>query len=660
MKKDTKDTAEISAVFHNSGFLRAIEHWYGEKIDFYYEGDFIAYRSQNKTSVNLNNSIINSFAYLSARKLILYGLLGHEYGHALYTDFETLTTCFENMEKNKIFPYGESELENISHYEDFKANVGNAGFIDYFHRLSNILEDMYIEYRLITESSSCEKYGVGIEMVNKRAIISSPTLQSLYEKATSEENKIPMVYIFDNGLLNYKYGEMVVWGNKDVFPKEVVDLLYQCIDVFDEAMYDHSQENRLIATAKVSCLLWEYIEPLLTNDEQSQGQESQGNQSQQSQGQQSQENQSQQSQNTHHLDNSTSAQAKNSTPVNKTEAREKLQKAKEKIEKKINSASSSSLANMAENTVEGALVGSSQEEAQEKHAEAVLQKTEAATIGTIAAKVAAEDLHKGCYISYMREDVTELDRREYKKLKASLSKEIKLVSNVLKNVNSKCNKGKSYNYMGKKFVSRRAYRTDLKSFNQCNAPQEKTNFKIVILCDNSGSMSGENIKIAKKTMCLLYESIQDIENCDIEVNSHNTYNSLETRLRRCIINKKDTPYRIMELFGEGSNRDGFALKTIYENFKQSTDKNKTVIFFYINDGCPADRNYCGEMEEVLKELNSFSKQMEKENIIFLVAGIDGDKERLEKLYGQKHFLNIEKLEELPKRLSSILRNLMKG
>lgn len=640
--RDTKDTAEISAVFRNKGFLCAIEHWYGENINFCYEGDFVAYRTKNKTSINLNNSIISSFAYLSARKLIIYGLLGHEAGHALYTNFETLKTCFESMEKNKVFPYGETELESLPHYENFKANVGNLGFINYFQRLSNILEDMYIEYRLITESSSCEKFGVGLEMVNKRAIISSPTLQSLYEKATSDgENKIPMVYIFDSGLLHYKYSEAVVWGNKDVFPDDIVDLLYQCIEIFEEAMYDHSQENRLIATAKVSCLLWEYIEPLLTNDEQSQEQQNSSGSSQS-------------------LENTTSTQAKDNTPVNKEEAREMLQKAKEKIEKMINSTSSSSLASKAENAVASAAVGASQEEAQEEHAESVLQKAEADILGTIASKISQEDLHKGCYLSYMRESIGKCDRLNYENLKASLAKQIKMVSNILRNVTSKENKGKSYNYMGKKFVSRRAYRTDLKTFNQCNAPQEKTNIKIVILCDNSGSMRGINIKFAKKAMCLLYESIQGIENCDIEINAHNTYQRNETRLRRCVINRQDTPYRIIQLNGEGSNRDGFALRTVYENFKQTTDKNTTILYFYINDGCPADYNYCGEMEEVLAELNSFSKQMEKENVIFLVAGIDGDKERLEKLYGKSHFLNIEKIEDLPKRLSSILRNLMKG
>lgn len=50
--------------------------------------------------------------------------------------------------------------------------------------------------------------------------------------------------------------------------------------------------------------------------------------------------------------------------------------------------------------------------------------------------------------------------------------------------------------------------------------------------------------------------------------------------------------------------------------------------------------------------------MEKEGVIFLVAGIDGDKERLEKLYGSNHFLNIENLDSLPQRLSRILLNII--
>ncbi|MEE0060119.1 MAG: hypothetical protein UE295_04750 [Acutalibacteraceae bacterium] len=644
--KDTKDNEEILKVFSDNGFLRAIEIWYGEKINFIYGGNAIAWRINNKTNINLLNGITSSFAYLSTQKLSIYGLLGHEDGHKLFSDFNALDEAYNQM-NNNCFAFDETIMDSYPNFNEFKNECHRKSVQNLWHSLANIIEDIYVEYRLLIDEDLRKKYGVGIIMNNER----SQMLQNTVENDLSSENGNKF-YTIHNALISYKAQERILWGNN--VPDEIRDSINSAIDIIEDCCYCEDSSERIIGSTKLTCFLWDYIKEILPEEKI---EEDNSNLSSNS------SSQTTKAGNGNTTQSSAGTKTSPSGVSSKAEAKQKLKEAKEKTEKEIKEKSSSQLAKRAEGSFVGGSGNSIEEaqaEAREKHQQEVTEKTDAELIGTVRTSI-TNDLHKGVGIICQKVSTDYPNRHLYSNLKEKISPYISKMANALDSIQQSINRGSNYNYYGKKIVARRAYRPDLKVFETPKAPEKGKAFHLELLIDNSGSMCGRNIEIAKETACLLYEACMSMDNITINVTSHNTGyigNKEYCVLRRCIIDDSLSPCGIMDLNGEGSNRDGLALEVISKAMLQQRNSEGRKIFIYINDGCPAAENYDGHYDCVLQELNDFSKNMEKESVIFLVAGIDGDKERLEKLYGSNHFLNIENLDSLPQRLSRILLNII--
>lgn len=648
--RDTKDSNEILSIFSNHGFLSGIEKWYGEKINFIYGGDAIAWRTSNKTNINLLNEITSSFAYLSTQKLSIYGFLGHEDGHKLFSDFNVLDNTYTQMSKNN-FAFDETLLDGYPNFDEFKKDCHRNSVQNLWHNLANIIEDIYIEYRLLIDEDLRKKYGVGIIMNNER----SQMLQDTVESDLNNEN-CNKFYAIHNALISYKAQERVLWGK--TVPDEIRDSINASIDIIEDYCYCENATERVIGATKLACFLWDYIKEILPEEENEDNSNTTSNSNSSAQ--------TTKAGNGNTTQSSIGTNPSSSGSSSKAEAKQKLQKAKEKTEKELKEKSASQLAKRAEETGSnisssgGNLIEQAQASAQEDFQQEVAEKTDAEKIGSIRSEI-EDDLHAGVKVICQKVSIGNSNKTAYETLKKQIAPHISKTINALETVQQQVNRGKHYNYYGKKFVSRRAYRTDLKVFETPKTPEKQKSFHLEILIDNSGSMCGKNIQIAKETACLLYEACTSMDNITVNVTSHNTGNLSRKEccvLRRCIIDDSVSPCGIMDLRGEGCNRDGLALRVVAEAMFRTRASDVTKLFIYINDGCPAADNYYGEYDSVLQELNSFSKKMEKEGVIFLVAGIDGDKERLEKLYGTSHFLNIEDLNSLPQRLSRILLNII--
>ncbi|MEE1154449.1 MAG: hypothetical protein UH241_04760 [Acutalibacteraceae bacterium] len=631
---DTKDTAEISAVFTNLGFQAGLSRWYGEEISFVCEGDSIAYRTKNKTHLNLFNEITNSYTYLSTRKLSLYGFLGHEDGHKLYTDYDLSIKNCEKMQNENEFAFDTSNLLSEENFNEMKANCNRKSFLEIFHNIINIIEDIYVEFRILIDENTRNKYGVGLVMNNNRmSLLRRYSVEQ--ELSFLTENKKPVLYAILNALIEYKCSEQIDWGNKENISNEIISAIYGCIDILEDCCYNYSFAKRLEGATKICCLLWDYINEALPEQEDDDDE------------------------NTNPSlgfgeGNITSSSANIPCELTKEEAKRLLEQSKKSIEENINNNSSSTLAKQLESCGTGGKSLTEQSEnAQLKHKEEQKHKIDAELIGTQRLNLNNANLHSGVdvIVEYPRSDKT-----AYEIMKLQLNSTIRKMANALNNIQDKKCKQKNYHYTGKKFVARRAYKTDLKVFSQDQIPEKSNHFHLELLIDNSGSMSGKNIEISKQTACLFYEATKSINGCSITVSAHTTKDN-SCVISRLVVND-DTPYRISSLFGENSNRDGLALDVIYKTMMSKLPQDTTKLFIYINDGQPAHSNYSGYDEAVKNELNGFAKQCERENVIFLVAGIDGDKERLEELYGAKHFLNINDLEKLPQILSRVLLNVM--
>ena len=109
------------------------------------EGSSVAFTNGNMITVNLNNDWIKNQPTRLDKYYIIVGIILHECGHILYTDFKLMEKCFDALEHNRLFPiidYSETLAEC------FDENMGRR-FLKVYQTLDNCVEDGHIEKRVI-------------------------------------------------------------------------------------------------------------------------------------------------------------------------------------------------------------------------------------------------------------------------------------------------------------------------------------------------------------------------------------------------------------------------------------------------------------------------------------------------------------------------------
>ncbi len=108
-------------------------------------GSSVACTNGDMITVNLNNDWIKSQPTRLDKYYIIVGIILHECGHILYTDFKLMEKCFDALVHNRLFPiidYSETLAEC------FDENMGRR-FLKVYQTLDNCVEDGHIEKRVI-------------------------------------------------------------------------------------------------------------------------------------------------------------------------------------------------------------------------------------------------------------------------------------------------------------------------------------------------------------------------------------------------------------------------------------------------------------------------------------------------------------------------------
>lgn len=111
---------------------------------------YVAYTDNTNININCGNSITADYPTKELKHLSLIGLMGHEEGHVLYTDFHALQIFMQAVDNATLYPKIPSDLEDedqdkLERYlevlkeRDEKTNC----IVKYvLHSLANILEDI--------------------------------------------------------------------------------------------------------------------------------------------------------------------------------------------------------------------------------------------------------------------------------------------------------------------------------------------------------------------------------------------------------------------------------------------------------------------------------------------------------------------------------------
>ena len=167
---------------------------------------------------------------------------------------------------------------------------------------------------------------------------------------------------------------------------------------------------------------------------------------------------------------------------------------------------------------------------------------------------------------------------------------------------------------------------------------------------------GDRITHARKTAIVLYDFCISLGipitiyghstgYDDVDLYSYAEFDSLDASDR----------YRLMDMSARGGNRDGAALRFVAEHLAKRPETRKLLII--ISDGQPAAGGYSGTAAEA--DLRGIKKEFQKRGVITFAAAIGDDKENIRRIY-KDGFLDITRLEDLPKNMTQLVKQYLKS
>ena len=619
----------------------------------------IAHTDNRIIVLNAGNYLTRSFPTRELMADSLLGIIGHECGHILYSDFTMLATYHQTLLGGRFYPKEPDDLsrkqekslqEILACFEDKDEAVISA-IAQIAHTLVNVMEDVYIEGRM------CDAFPGGIKtgilLNNLRFADEMDTVTQEIDKQHHE------VFIIVNLLIQYaKAGDL---NNLDGYKGPFLDAVYECIPYVDEGAYDDDTRVRFDAANKILLHLWpfmkSFIEKVREDIKNGTNKAADDLSSQVSGG--------------IPLPGGKGKPAKagrsKHNPGDDEEDREMLQKVldyesgrielekTEDIEEdgnggitKSNDFAGSGYVSQAAADMERIMTQLAEDAAYEQYEEELSEELQQE-----ADKIRYGNAHRGMHVKINRMSYVDNSYKEaYQKVAPPLlliSKRLqKQISQILKDYKEG---GKLDNLpMGKRLNVRNAFRNDGKIFYKLKLPNDRTDIAVAVLNDESGSMSScDRITYARSASIILHDFCKGLD-IPIAVYGHTEYDDVELYAYAEFdsIDNKDM-YRMMDMSARCGNRDGAALRYVAERLMSRPEAIK--LLFIISDGQPAGDGYYGTEAEA--DLRGIKKEYSAKGIQLFAAAIGSDKPNIQRIYGDG-FLDITNLEKLPVNLGKLI------
>lgn len=645
-------------------------------------GADVAYTDNYKIHINAGNHITQSFPSRMLRSESLAGLNGHETAHLLFTDFTTLGLYLGSMDNGAFYPEppsfddqyqtGCEEMLEAMQEKDKAACLTLSRCASH---ISNILEDIYIEARMCEAFPGTFKQGIELNSMRMNELM--PSLQSQIDKEYSDFS------IMANLLLQYCRAGTI--NNLNGYTGPYLDYLEDCVPYVEESLYSDDMKDRLHAANHILGILWEYIKPLIEDTREKL--------------QNTSEDEAEQL-----LEGMLGSQIHGGTPLpsgkggnlpKQADEGKEMQKAnpftalppQERQNAMLNAkdvvaeegnriqlAKTSTIldGNNPGITYNHQYLGSGYEKSASDlfrilnsvataKAEEQYQQEMTEELQKAANDIHYGNAHAGIHVTVNRMcSVPDYLIQSYQSIAPPLlrvSKRLQKTIAPLLKEESEGGKLKNLQF-GKRLDTRALHHEDGTFFTRTRLPSEEQKLAVGLLIDESGSMScADRITYARMTAIVLYDFCQSLQipvtiyghttpDCEagVALYSYAEFDSLDTSDR----------YRLMDMSARNGNRDGAALRYVAEHLSKRPETQKLLII--ISDGQPADYGYYGTEAEA--DLRGIKKEYSKKGIILFAAAIGSDKENIKRIY-QDGFLDITKLEKLPKNMALLVKQYLK-
>ena len=646
---------------------------------YYKEGDMTTALTNNKEIiVNAANSLFTKRDELDEPLSVsvdhILGVMFHEAGHVLYTNFSVLRKYKEQFRDGKLvissIELSKEEKKSLKEINnllnDNKSNVvlgvsltKTKTFIyNIFDWLNNAIEDGRIEKTLLDRDADFGGYCnglIGLRNKQKDEIVGS---------------NIQDIEKYLNACFEYaKYGTSTTYTG-DVFPeleeaKPIIDMMLDCKEAMKFTEY----------TVELICIAYpNLIKPLLTEETDDQDNDDQSNDNSQGSSdndESSDSNSSGGNQSSGGSDNgksnteNDSSDGSNEAEDNQADNNDSQEESDEEDEGDDSNGQGDSnkedelddimdnlpetsplpeYDNMGVESSDGSLeeamqptpdfVGEVAKESVEKEVNDEINKMISDSTAPLGcSKTTVVDDLSYAVLSSAQEDFLDDNRSLFKKIGREIENHLK------SDMRTGSNKRK---FSGKKFRAEKLVNRDYRYFENTATKRDIPETAVGILIDQSGSMYGKQIECARYAAMGMYKTLAELEHFDVAVYGH-TCGFQEVIINRYIdfgFKPKKPIEMLAGMYADGGNIDEIAVTALGERLKsQMVDKKIMII---ISDGLPY--SLIGHAETRLRDL---VKGYVKEGIHVFVAALGSDKANIDKIYEDVSFIDITDPSELP-------------
>lgn len=647
------------------------------------ENGSLAFTDNLVASINTGNSWVTETVGRKERYEIVCGLFAHEFGHILYTDFLSGQTLVNSFAAGKWYPEPPEftrladQRNEADLWEYVRQDPLRLKAVQYVvHELSNILEDGYVENRILLEFPGSLAYG--LEAVRAKHFQKMLTVTQMKEQ--EENGKGHIFATLEQMLLSYaKFGE-VKYGDEPL-TDERIQTVFSLLSDIDALLTEHNAKKRLNVTNLILVRCWPYIKDFCEKCKD----EIAEKRSSDIEGEIEKQLASV-------VGKSKSGTGTGICPVKPSEddgasatakARAKTHEEAAKTEDAEQGDSENDgeqeperLPLLETNSVSvpeggGVEYNDTYAKEQDKRAAADVERI----LDTMAEKAACRSIeserleelnefaqsisygnvHAGVNIRVNRLlEAGEMREEQYQAVAEPLlaiSKQLQ--RSLLKELEDRSKGGKMKGLLfGRHLDGRTVYRNDGKTFYKKSLPNETPQLSVALLLDESGSMYGDRVTYARAAAIILYDFCTNL-GIPVMVYGHST--DWDDTVELYSYAEFDTydntdKYRLMDVSARYSNRDGAALRFVAERLAARTEDVKILIL--VSDGQPAANGYIGTAAE--EDLRGIKQEYKRKGILFVAAAIGDDKENIQRIYGES-FLDITDLEELPAKLTAVVK-----
>lgn len=221
--------------------------------------DIVACTDNRMIYINLANKLVKEFNELNDKYLGYAGLLAHELGHVLFTDFTNIEQAVKAFQSKSWYPErpvftNKEDITALKRLESFLFGPDAALILELFSKMlanyNNCLEDRYVNTRM--KKLYPGNFKKGINLVSKK------TIEQLNETIANAKEEADIV---GNLMLLACYTQDLPETVLTKYPifKKVLPLLRKIDNT-------HAPSDRLRLSNKVVVLLWSFYEQLFKDE----------------------------------------------------------------------------------------------------------------------------------------------------------------------------------------------------------------------------------------------------------------------------------------------------------------------------------------------------------------------------------------------------------